>query len=216
MTDRRLSSCLAIVFLTLSGTLIILAPGASAGDSVAQTTAVDSSPAATQWDQTTWTRYRDLDDTVNEIQQLSKSYPGICSVFNLSGMFPYSNGAPRYSIQGRTIWGMKISDDPASNDSAEPDVLYVALTHAREWITNEALMYFINYVLRNYQSNATISSLVNSTEMWFIPIVNPDGFQESISKDDFNSSNGGYGWRKNVNETNGIAGFQKPVATIWQ
>ena len=160
------------------------------------------------WDQPTWTRYRDMDDTLNELKVLSSSFSSIMTMYNLSAMFPFGNGNPRYTYEGRTIWAVKISDEPGINDSNEPEAFMCALTHAREWITNEVMMYFINYLLRNYAWNSTISSLVNTTELWIIPIVNPDGFQESIDNDDFNNSYGVYGWRKNKNETNGVAGFQ--------
>ncbi|MGA1848513.1 MAG: M14 family zinc carboxypeptidase [Thermoplasmatota archaeon] len=161
------------------------------------------------WDRDNWTRYRNLNDTLNEIMLMKEKFPNILRVYNLSSMFRYQNGTPRYSIQGRTIWGIKISDDPDINDTEEPEVFYCAMTHAREWITNEALMYYINYVLHNYLVNSTVNDIVNNTQMWFIPVVNPDGFQRSVDNDDFNNSHGIYGWRKNVNETNGIPGLQE-------
>jgi hypothetical protein len=192
--------------------LVLLAPSVimvlSANSSVAANGLVDNDAPSGPWDQTVWTRYRDLDDTENELRVLSGSYPDICRLYNLSAMFPYPAGSPRYSVHNRTIWGLKISDAPDQNETDEPEVFYCALTHAREWISNEVLMYFINYVLRNYAYNSSISSMVNSTQLWFIPIVNPDGFKESIDRDDFNNSYGYYGWRKNTNETNGSPGFQ--------
>jgi hypothetical protein len=161
-----------------------------------------------QWDQTTFTRYRDLDDTENELRVLSNTYPSICHLYNLSEMFKRSDGSPRLTVQGRTMWAIKISDNPAVNESSEPDALVIGTTHAREWIANEVVMFSINYILRNYGYNTSINSIVNETEMWFIPVLNPDGFQHSIDNDDFNNSYGVYGWRKNANESNGIAGFQ--------
>ncbi len=204
--DRRryqLSSVIALVLLVPSAFLLLT----GAGTTAAHDLALPSSPTG-PWDQTVWTRYRDLDDTENELRVLSVTNPDICRLYNLSAMFPNPNGSPRYTIENRTIWGLKISDAPDLNETDEPEVFYCAMTHAREWISNEVLMYFINYVLRNYAYNSSISTMVNSTQLWFIPIVNPDGFQESIDKDDFNNSYGYYGWRKNTNETNGSPGFQ--------
>ncbi|MGA1822497.1 MAG: M14 family zinc carboxypeptidase [Thermoplasmatota archaeon] len=160
------------------------------------------------WNRTEWSGYRNMNDTLNEMRWFGSTFPGICRMYNLSDMFRHPNGSPRYTSEGRTFWGLKISDNPAVNESDEPEVLYISLTHAREWISLEVLMYFINYLLRNYGFNSTVNDIVNNTELWFIPIVNPDGFQESIDRDDFNNSNGMSGWRKNKNETNGIDGFQ--------
>lgn len=160
------------------------------------------------WDRDNWTRYRNLNDTYNEFDILLGKFPNILRKYNLSDMYRHPNGTPRLTVRGRTIWALKVSDDPDINDSSEPDIFYCSMTHAREWISGEVLIYYLNYVLHNYLVNSTVNDAVNNTEMWFIPIVNPDGFQESIDNDDFNNSYGRFGWRKNVNETNGIPGYQ--------
>ncbi|MFO8052084.1 MAG: M14 family zinc carboxypeptidase [Thermoplasmatota archaeon] len=160
------------------------------------------------WDRNNWTRYRNLNDTYNEFDILLSKFPDILRKYNLSDMYRYPNGSPRYTVEGRTLWALKISDDPDINDTDEPEVFYCAMTHAREWISNEVMLYYINYVLHNYLVNDTVNEVVNNTQLWFVPVVNPDGFQESIDRDDFNSSYGIYGWRKNTNETNGSPGFQ--------
>ena len=205
--SRSILSSLILVFLISAPSFSLVVGAQRSGIDEEQMTAGPYIPTG-PWDRDTWTRYRNLNDTLNEIMLLKEKFPNILRVYNLSSMFRFQNGTPRYSIQGRTIWGLKISDDPDINDTAEPEIFYCAMTHAREWITNEALMYYINYVLHNYLVNSTINDIVNNTQMWFIPIVNPDGFQYSIDRDDFNKSFGIYGWRKNVNETNGISGFQ--------
>ncbi|MEA3558246.1 MAG: M14 family zinc carboxypeptidase [Candidatus Thermoplasmatota archaeon] len=138
------------------------------------------------WDRDNWTRYRNLNDTYNEFGILVQKFPDILRMYNLSAMYPHSNSTPRLTVEGRTLWALKISDDPDTNDTSEPEVFYCSMTHAREWISNEVMMYYINYVLHNYLVNETVNRLVNNTQMWFIPMVNPDGFQESIDRDDFN------------------------------
>lgn len=49
------------------------------------------------------------------------------------------------------------------------------------------------YLLENYQTNPTIQALVNQSEIFFIPIVNPDGYAYNST----NSPTGGGNWRKN-------------------
>ena len=195
------------VLALLAVTMIVIGPMVALG-SYPSPDAEGSTKASGPWDRTEWKRYRNLDDTYQEIFSLGRNYPSICRVYNLSGMYPYEDSSPRLTYRGRTFWGLKISDNPGSNESDEPEVLYISMTHAREWISNEVLMFYINYLLRNYGYNSTVNNVVNNTQMWFIPVVNPDGFQESIDKDDFNQSGGLQGWRKNCNETNGMPGFQ--------
>lgn len=177
-------------------------------DTAGEDPVVEISRGSGPWNRTEWTRYRNMNDAINEMSWFDSAFPDICRMYNLSDMFRYPNGSSRYTGEGRTFWGLKISDNPSVNESDEPEVLYISMTHAREWISLETLMYYINYLLRNYGFNSTVNDVVNKTEMWFIPIVNPDGFQESIDRDDYNNSFGLAGWRKNKNESNGIDGFQ--------
>jgi len=96
------------------------------------------------------------------------------------------------SIEGRTIWAFKVSDYP-SVDEEEPEVLYTGLTHAREPVSMMNLFFFVRWLCENYSSDPTAEFLVNHREMWFVPIINPDGYvyNETIAP------NGGGMHRKN-------------------
>ena len=96
------------------------------------------------------------------------------------------------SIEGRTIWAFKVSDYP-SVDEDEPEVLYTGLTHAREPVSMMNLFFFVRWLCENYSSDVTAGFLVDHREMWFIPIINPDGYayNETIAP------NGGGMHRKN-------------------
>ncbi|HVP36256.1 MAG TPA: M14 family zinc carboxypeptidase [Terriglobales bacterium] len=96
------------------------------------------------------------------------------------------------SLEGRPIWALKISDNPSVKEN-EPQVLYTALIHAREPIGIEILLYFMHYLCQNYNSDSTVTYLVNNRELWFIPIINPDGYEWNRQTAPY-----GYGmWRKN-------------------
>jgi carboxypeptidase T len=107
------------------------------------------------------------------------------------------------SQEGRTIWAVKISDNPESNESAtEPGVHFDALHHAREPMSLQAMMYFMYWLLENYGSNPEATYLVNNREIFFIPVVNPDGYEYNRSTD----PNGGGQWRKNRRNNGGSFG----------
>ncbi|MBA3044503.1 zinc carboxypeptidase, partial [archaeon] len=93
------------------------------------------------------------------------------------------------SCENRDIWAMKVSDNVAVNETDEPDILYMGMHHAREWMTVEVPIYFLNYLVNNYGTDPEITYLVDNRELWIIPMVNPDGYQYSRDVD----SN----WRKN-------------------
>ena len=96
------------------------------------------------------------------------------------------------TAEGRPLYYVKISDKPNKNEN-EPKVLYTALHHAREPESITQLIYYMWFLLENYRKDAFVKSLVDSTEMYFIPCVNPDGY---IYNQATNPNGGGY-WRKN-------------------
>ncbi|MFH1851458.1 MAG: M14 family zinc carboxypeptidase [Candidatus Neomarinimicrobiota bacterium] len=79
------------------------------------------------------------------------------------------------TTQGRPIWAFKISDNPQI-DEPEPEVLYTGLIHAREPIGMMNLLYFAEYLCENYSIDPVATYLVQGREMWFVPVVNPDGY----------------------------------------
>ncbi|MCK6614688.1 MAG: immune inhibitor A [Ignavibacteriaceae bacterium] len=96
------------------------------------------------------------------------------------------------SVEGRTIWAVKISDNP-NLEEPEPRVLYDALIHAREPQAMATVIYYMYYLLENYNTNPEVKYLVDNREMYFVPVVNPDGYEWNR----INSPNGGGMWRKN-------------------
>ena len=94
--------------------------------------------------------------------------------------------------EGRPVYYVKISDNPYEIEN-EPQVLYTGMHHAREPIGMQHLLYYMYYLLENYATNPEIRDLVDNTEMYFIPILNPDGYARNITT----NPNGGGMWRKN-------------------
>ncbi len=94
--------------------------------------------------------------------------------------------------EGRPIYWIRISDNPEV-DEQEPEILYTALHHAREPVSLTQLIYFMWYVLDHYDDNPRINHLLQNTELYFIPCVNPDGYIYNETQ----RPQGGGLWRKN-------------------
>ncbi|MFZ5979683.1 MAG: M14 family zinc carboxypeptidase [Candidatus Zixiibacteriota bacterium] len=97
------------------------------------------------------------------------------------------------TIEGRPMWAVKISDNPDIEESDEPELLYTACIHAREAITPEVLLYFMDYLTDNYGIDPEVTWLVDNRQMWFIVMVNPDGYYYN----EVTAPDGGGTWRKN-------------------
>lgn len=96
------------------------------------------------------------------------------------------------TIEGRPVFYVKISDNPTVNEP-EPQMLYTAIHHAREPVSMHQLIFYMWYLLENYAANPLVQQIVNSTELYFIPCLNPDGYLENELTD----PTGGGMWRKN-------------------
>jgi murein tripeptide amidase MpaA len=107
------------------------------------------------------------------------AHPGIAKKFSIG-----------QSYEGREIWGIKISDN-VNSDESEPEVFLYGLTHARERASNEMALYLIQLLTDDYGSDSRIKAIVDSREIWIVPMLNPDGAEYDMS--------GGHWhlWRKN-------------------
>ncbi|PIQ08768.1 MAG: hypothetical protein COW71_10025 [Ignavibacteriales bacterium CG18_big_fil_WC_8_21_14_2_50_31_20] len=123
-----------------------------------------------------------LKEVWEKIDEMISNYPNLISVKDSIGA----------SLENRPIYAVKISDNPNINED-EPEVLYTALIHAREPESMMQMFYFMYYLLENYGTEAEVTYLIDNREMYFIPVINPDGYayNEAISP------NGGGMWRKN-------------------
>lgn len=103
------------------------------------------------------------------------------------------------SVENRPIYAIKISDNPDQSEN-EPEVLFTGLTHAREPQGMMNTIYFMYYLLENYGSDTEVTYLVNNRQIYFVPVVNVDGYEynRSISPD------GGGMWRKNRRPPDGV------------
>jgi carboxypeptidase T len=97
------------------------------------------------------------------------------------------------SIEGRPIYWMRISNHPDSTQSLKPQIQYTALHHAREPAGLTNMMYYMWYLLEHYQSSTEVKALLDNTEMYIVPCINPDGYVYNQTT----NPNGGGLWRKN-------------------
>lgn len=131
--------------------------------------------------------YQEIMDALDSIHQ---RFPNLVSI---------KQALSPYSIEGRQLWYVKISDNP-SVDESEPKILYSGLTHAREPMGMQQLFYYMYYLLENYQTNANVKYIVDNLEMYFLPCINPDGY---VLNENTNPNGGGM-HRKNCRPTGAL------------
>ncbi len=144
--------------------------------------------------------YRSYQQSLAELQQMVIDHPDICKLYDLGdsrGKEYYLAGNNNYVNYQHDIWGLKVSSN-VNADEDKPAIYYMGAHHAREPISTEVTFYVLNHILDNYGTNPEITQNVNTKELWFIPIVNPDGQKIVLDQIDVN-------WRKNIrdNDNNG-------------
>ncbi|MBK7690721.1 MAG: immune inhibitor A [Bacteroidetes bacterium] len=128
--------------------------------------------------------YYTYQQILNHLDSLASKFPSIVKAKAQIDTFT--------SIEGRPIYWMKISDNP-NVDENEPEILMDALHHAREPMSITQMIFFMYYLCENYNTNAEVKYFVDHSEIYFIPIVNPDGY---VYNQTTNPGGGGM-WRKN-------------------
>ncbi len=125
-----------------------------------------------------------FEECMAELDEMRTLYPNLITAKSNIGTF--------LTTENRALQFVKISDNP-NVDETEKRILFSAVHHAREPGSMQQLIYFMWHLLENYNINLEIKNLVDNTEIFCIPIVNPDGYIFNQA----NPSTGGGLWRKN-------------------
>ncbi len=126
----------------------------------------------------TFTDYHDFDDVAAAMNRIATAYPDIAAMTSIGT-----------SIEGRPIHALRISDNAQTVEPDEPGMIVVGCHHAREWISVEVPLYLADVLTDQYLQRGDVTRLVRYSEIWIIPVLNPDGFVYSWTDDRW--------WRKN-------------------
>ncbi len=117
--------------------------------------------------------YRTLADYNDDLRELAAIKPGVVERFAL----------PNKTLEGRTVYGIEISDDVKSAESSsKPVFLMMGLHHAREWPSGEMSMEFAYDLVSNHGQDARITDLLKKARVIVVPVVNADGFNQSVTQ----------------------------------
>jgi len=144
--------------------------------------------------------YHTYDEALAYLQQIAADYPEICTLTDIGdshGKEYFNNGVTGYQDYQHDIWMLKISDNVNENED-EPAVFYFGAHHAREPISTEVVLGIIEHLTSNYGSNDEITNMIDNSEIYIVPMVNPDGHE--VVLDQLNTW-----WRKTAadNDNNG-------------
>ncbi len=116
--------------------------------------------------------YIHYDELSELLSSFEKAYPGIAKLHSIGK-----------SVEGRDLWAFQISDNVADIEAGEPMFKYIGNVHGNEGLGRQMLIYFIEYLLTKYESDKTVSAIVDSTNIYIMPSMNPDGFEHATEGD---------------------------------
>jgi hypothetical protein len=133
-----------------------------------------------------WRSYDEPGGYRDQLVAASKTYPGVTKLVKLGTTY-----------QGRDILALKVTQGArGQKDGSRPAVIYSATQHAREWIAPEMTRRIMNTYLQRWAADdKPTKKLLQSTELWFVPVLNPDGYEYTFTNERL--------WRKNLRDNNG-------------
>lgn len=114
-------------------------------------------------DNETFVDYPSYEQVVSNLRAAVALNPSIAKMFSIGK-----------SSQGRDLWVVKISDN-VSQDEKEPEFKYISSMHGDEITGRELTQFFIRDLISGYGSDSEITKLINNTEIFIMPSMNPDG-----------------------------------------
>lgn len=107
--------------------------------------------------------YHTYAELTTDLQAYAAQFPALCRLYTLG-----------QSIQGRELHTLLISDNPDIEEE-EPEFKYVSTMHGDEPVGTELCMRLIDLLLNSYGASDRLTALVDTTAIWIVPAMNPDG-----------------------------------------
>jgi hypothetical protein len=139
--------------------------------------------------------YRSLEEIEAALDSLATAFPHLVRLEQIGVG----------SELGLPIWAAKVSDN-VSVDEDEPAVLFTGVHHAREPLGAEIALALMKHLTAKYGRDAQVTRWVNNTSIWFVPVVNPEGYKYVMD----NRLTFPW-WRKNLRDNNGDGKFDPLV-----
>jgi len=126
--------------------------------------------------------YRTYSDSIVLFHELQGQYPNLFRLYDVGDGWEKVRGTAN-----RDIFAVRLTNYDIHTE--KPKLFITAEHHAREIITVEVALQFIEDLLLNYDQDPQIRWLLDNREVWVMPMTNPDGYERVTQMAD---------WRKNT------------------
>lgn len=113
-------------------------------------------------------KYHSYSELVTLFSELNHLYPNLTKLHHVGR-----------SVENRTLLAIQISDNVDEVEPGEPFFKYIGNMHGNEAVGREILINLAQYLLFNYDKDPSIKKMVDSTNIFIMPSMNPDGFEHA-------------------------------------
>jgi carboxypeptidase T len=146
-------------------------------------------------DETYYGGYHTVNAQYAHLDKVAADRPDLASVVDFGDSYLKTrNAATGYDLKAICLTHRQAGDCALTPSAPKPRFLLMAQIHAREIVTGDIAWRFIDHLVAGYGSNSQVTALLDSTEVWVVPISNPDGV-DLVQK----GGNQPYLQRKNLN-----------------
>lgn len=141
-----------------------------------------NSVSTTEQKTETYNKYYNYNELTELLKSLAVKHSSIANLTSIGR-----------SVEGRELWVMRVTKDPAAADRAgKPKFKYVGNMHGDETVSRQVLVYLLEDLLEKYGEDRRVTELVNTTDIYILPSMNPDGFEKSVEGDCLGNYEGRY------------------------
>jgi len=109
--------------------------------------------------------YPSLDEVYAEVESLAAARPDLVSTTRYGS-----------SVEGRPLVAFRIA---RRDGTCRPEALFGASIHGNEYIANRVAMGIAHRLLEGDGKDEWVTSLLDRTDFWFLPCINPDGYAKT-------------------------------------
>lgn len=117
-------------------------------------------------------RYYNISEIAHLLNKIEKQYPTIAQVHEIG-----------VSSLGQSILAIEITSNVGKNRRIlKPMFKYIANMHGDETVGLQLLLYLVQYLTMYYGVNHRVTRIVDTTDIYIMPTLNPDGYSVSHVK----------------------------------
>lgn len=157
--------------------------------------------ASVQQEGTYYGGYLTVDAVEARLAAVAAANPDLTVLHDIGDSWLKTQGQGGHDVYAICVTRLAEGDCATDPDSAKPRFSVIAQIHAREIATGEIALRWIDKLVEGYGTDAEVTELLDTTELWVVPIANPDGVDIVAS-----GGNNPILQRKNANDSNGGCG----------